>query len=221
MRGALLRNEGFDRIVLELLTAEGSNSRREDDYHGATNYLLALTDDSGVRPTVEVCRVLLGRNSQCAQCHDDPQSDLRQEDFWQFAAFFRQTEIQSLGAGRFRLTDQDFDGDLIDGVRVAGTVGYQQPDGSWQRVAPAFPGGEPIRSQGRVQNRDYRRDLARQLIASDDLSRAIVNRLWSQFFQYGLTIPVDDMGRHNPGGTRNCWMSSPTSLWHRVGICAS
>ncbi len=61
LRAALLRNQGFDQIVLELLTAKGSNSVNEKDYHGATNYLLALTDASGARPTVEICRVLLGR----------------------------------------------------------------------------------------------------------------------------------------------------------------
>lgn len=93
------------------------------------------------------------------------------------------------------MTDQDFNGDLVEGVRVAGTVGYQQPDGSWQRVAPAFPGNEPIRSNGRVQDRVYRRDLARQLLDSEQLARAFVNRLWLQLFRYGLTMPVDDLGR--------------------------
>ena len=198
LRQALSRNQGFDQIVCELLSAEGSNAVNEDDYNGATNYLLALSDERGVLPTTEVCRVLLGQRVQCAQCHDDAHGDLRQDQFWQLTAFFRQMQIRSLGAGRLRLTDGDFTGDLVQTSRPAGAVAYQRADGSWEHVYPAFLDGQSGDSSGRVQDVRRRQQLARWLVASPEFPRAIVNRLWSQFFRYGFTVPIDDMGRHNP-----------------------
>jgi hypothetical protein len=45
-----------------------------------------------------------------------------------------------------------------------------------------------------------RRELAELISRGDDLqlARAFVNRTWGHFFGYGFTIPVDDMGPHNP-----------------------
>jgi len=44
-----------------------------------------------------------------------------------------------------------------------------------------------------------RRELARLLTSGDQpqLAKAFVNRTWAQFFGYGFTNPVDDMGPHN------------------------
>lgn len=198
LQQALLRNLGFDRIAFELLTAQGSNSGNDPDFSGATNYLLALWDERGIQPTTEVCRVLLGHRAQCAQCHRDTQGDMQQDQFWQLTAFFRQTQISSHGAGRYRLTDRDFAGDLVDGQRQPGAVSYQQLDGSWKSVSATLPDGRTVDTSGSLQDASRRRELASWLVASPSFSRALVNRLWSQFFHYGFTSPIDDMGRHNP-----------------------
>jgi hypothetical protein len=42
-----------------------------------------------------------------------------------------------------------------------------------------------------------RQELARLVITSPQLSTAIVNRLWSHYFGYGFTRPVDDIGPMN------------------------
>src|SRR5690606_32895750 len=42
------------------------------------------------------------------------------------------------------------------------------------------------------------RELAELVVASDEMPRALVNRLWAHFLKYGFTDPVDDMGPHNP-----------------------
>ena len=41
-------------------------------------------------------------------------------------------------------------------------------------------------------------ELAKLIVKSDYLSKAIVNRMWGHFMGYGFTKPVDDMGPHNP-----------------------
>ncbi len=198
LQQALLRNQGFDQIAFDLLTAQGSNSVNDPDFSGATNYLLALWDERGVQPTTEVCRVLLGQRAQCAQCHRDTQDGLQQEQFWQLTAFFRQTQISSHGAGRYRLTDRDFAGDVADDQRQPGAVCYRQPDGTWKSVYATLPNGRTVDTSGALQDAQRRRELATWLVASPAFPRALVNRLWSQFFHYGFTSPIDDMGRHNP-----------------------
>jgi hypothetical protein len=97
-----------------------------------------------------------------------------------------------------RLSDQDFAGDLVDGNRSAGTVVYQRPDGTWRGTTAALLEQRALNSSGRVDDAHYRGELARWIVANEQFSRAIVNRFWGQFFQYGFTFPVDDMGRHNP-----------------------
>ena len=36
------------------------------------------------------------------------------------------------------------------------------------------------------------------MLASRELERAAVNRMWAHFLGYGFTKPIDDMGPHNP-----------------------
>jgi hypothetical protein len=55
-----------------------------------------------------------------------------------------------------------------------------------------------LSSSGRVDDANYRLELAQWLVSTKQFSRAIVNRFWAEFFRYGFTFPVDDMGRHNP-----------------------
>ena len=67
------------------------------------------------------------------------------------------------------------------------------------RVAyPVFVDGQEISRSGYIKDVNRRDDLAKMIIASPYLSRAIVNRMWGHFMGYGFTKPVDDMGPHNP-----------------------
>jgi len=45
-----------------------------------------------------------------------------------------------------------------------------------------------------------RKELATLITTGErtQLSDAMVNRMWGQFFGYGFTKPIDDMGPHNP-----------------------
>ena len=195
-----MRNLGFDQIAFELLTAQGSNSISDPDFSGATNYLLALWDERGIQPTTEVCRVLLGHRAQCAQCHRDKQGDMQQDQFWQLTAFFRQTQISSHGAGRYRLTDRDFDGDLVDGQRQPGAVSYQQLDGSWRFVSATLPDGRTVDTSGALQDASRRRELASWLVASPAFSRAGQSALVA-VLPLRIHVAHRRYGPPQPGGT--------------------
>ena len=175
-----------DEWVNSLLTAEGSNILSEDDHNGATNYLLGLRDKHGVLPASEVCRVLMGQRVQCAQCHDDGQAGLTQDQFWELTAFFRQMEVTGYGPGRARLTR----------LETAESAKFQRPDGNWQQVEPHFF-ADANADQTAIAD-DRRAELARMITDSDLFARATVNRVWSHFLGYGFTSPVDDMGHRNP-----------------------
>ena len=185
LQSQLEENRKHDEWVSALITAEGSNMLSEPDHNGATNFLLGLRDKDGVLPTTEVCRVLLGQRVQCAQCHNDGQAGLSQEQFWEMTAYFRQMEFIGYGPGRARLAHQE----------TADTVRFQGPDGQWQEVEPRFfadtEGGRPVLNH-------RREELARLITNSELFARATVNRIWAHFLGYGFTSPVDDMGHRNP-----------------------
>ena len=45
---------------------------------------------------------------------------------------------------------------------------------------------------------DRRTELAKLIVDSDYMAKAMVNRMWAHFLGYGFTKPIDDMGPHNP-----------------------
>ena len=51
---------------------------------------------------------------------------------------------------------------------------------------------------GSLKDNDRRTELAKMIIKSEYLGKAIVNRMWGHFLGYGFTKPIDDMGPHNP-----------------------
>jgi hypothetical protein len=72
---------------------------------------------------------------------------------------------------------------------------YENRRGEQKAVLPEFSGRTiPADSTSR------RTELARILATEDQhhVARAMVNRVWSMFFGYGFTNPVDDLGPHNP-----------------------
>ena len=50
----------------------------------------------------------------------------------------------------------------------------------------------------RLRGCDRRTELAKLIVKSPYLDKAIVNRMWEHFLGYGFTKPIDDMGPHNP-----------------------
>ncbi|MCA9067737.1 MAG: DUF1553 domain-containing protein, partial [Planctomycetaceae bacterium] len=61
---------------------------------------------------------------------------------------------------------------------------------------PKFAGVE-VNPKANINRRE---ELAQLMVSgsSPQIAKAMVNRMWSHFFGYGFTRPVDDMGPHNP-----------------------
>lgn len=212
LEGAFRENIPYDRFVEELLTATGENADREDAEHfnGATNFLSGKLADGGIQATAKTAQIFLGLQVQCTQCHNHPfNTRVKQNQFWEFNAFFRQARgLRRFDGGRrvawIELVDEDFAGE--GGNPNQAEIYYELKNGLVKVAYPVFidgtevgrsgllPGGE---SEGRGNGVNRRQELARLIQGSPLMPKAIVNRLWAFFLGYGLTKPIDDFGDHN------------------------
>lgn len=186
LEGKLRSNTPWDQVAREVLTAQG-----RVDENPATHWVLRYVRDGKAEELAgSAVRVFQGLQIQCAQCHDHPYTDWKQQDFYGVAAFFSRTAARRLpppeGSKRKQGPFQVFD-------RDNGQIRIPAPPGETGRmVLPRFLTGEVIRPGGGV---DRREELARLMTAPTNpyFARAMVNRVWSFFFGRGIISPVDDL----------------------------
>ncbi|HUG89830.1 MAG TPA: DUF1553 domain-containing protein, partial [Planctomycetaceae bacterium] len=133
---------------------------------------------------------------QCTQCHNHPFNDWKQDQFYEFNAFFRQAlrrDHRKYDPQSGRMVD-DYS-ELLNQFNVPADVSFENRQ-AIKRVAYPKYGGQEIDPDPQINRRA---EFARLVTEGDDLqlARAMVNRLWGHFFGYGFTRPVDDMGPHN------------------------
>jgi hypothetical protein len=191
LRTALVENKPYDDVVHELLTATGSSRPGAADFNPAVNFLLDGLDKDATLATSRVSRLFLGHQLQCAQCHEHPSQEWSQEQFWAFNSFFRQMQGQKQGTAS-KLVNVNFPGQGRSSQD--GEVYYETPAGLLKSAFPRFIDGTSLPKSGDLAQVDRRGELARLVVESDQLPKALVNRLWSHFFGYGFTRPVDDLG---------------------------
>jgi hypothetical protein len=167
----------WNEIARELLTATGSQ-----DEHPAVTYFLA-------NPTVDkmtdsVARLFLGVQLQCAQCHNHPFTNWKQDDYWAMAAFFMKVRPDRV--------NQAVRNGNSPGIAEGGRGRSQRLPESARTVPARFLQGEQPQLDASAP---YRPVLADWITSPRNryFARAIVNRLWEQFFGRGLVHPVDDL----------------------------
>jgi hypothetical protein len=176
-------NMPWNQFVAELLTASGPQ-----DKNGAVTFFLA--NSSADKATDAVCRLFLGVQLQCAQCHNHPFTRWKQDEYWGMAAFFTKVQADRVQAAVRQGNSP--------GIREVNSRRAQKnlPE-SAKMLPPRFFQGE----QPKVGQQDpYRPVLASWLTAAENpyFARAMVNRVWAQFFGRGLVNPIDDMHEGHP-----------------------
>jgi len=175
----------WDRTATALLTATG---KMEDN--PAVIYLIEGRLPRTVPDLTDLTsRYLLGIRLNCAQCHDHPTVNWKQQDFWGMAAFF--TQIQTP-----RRAKQVYERGVVDdpSLTLSTLRDASTPDGFVLRP-PTFLGG-----QAAASGTTNRAALATWMTSPDNpyFARAMVNRTWWRLFGRGLVHPVDDMHEANP-----------------------
>jgi hypothetical protein len=179
-------NDGWNKIIYDLLTATG-----KIEENAAVAYLIEGRHPLGVTDLTDLSsRYFLGVRLNCAQCHDHPFVDWKQQDYWGMAAFFAQIQTPGRPKQVYRSGVQDdprltltalADADMLEG---------------FQPRPPTFLGGDVWPADTRTA---YRAALARWVTSAENpyFARAAANRMWWHFFGRGIVNPVDDMHERN------------------------
>jgi hypothetical protein len=188
LRQQFRENVGFDAMARAVLTVA---------VNGARPAIAAQSPGSKPTPVAYVAakegkpenlaaaasRLFLGVRLECAQCHNHPFATWKREEFWGLAAFFSGVERQGNGNAIFQGVDRPERHELT----IPGTSKVIE--------ATFLDGTRPDWSKGAKA----REVLADWVTAAENpyFARAVVNRVWAQFFGVGLVDPVDDLGAGN------------------------
>jgi hypothetical protein len=182
IRDEVARNTPWDTLARKLVTARGSSVE-----NGATNFFAVHQDPETIAENVS--QAFLGLSINCAKCHNHPLEKWTNDQYYAFANLFARVRAKGWGG-------EPRDGDGLRTLFVDGRGDLLQPrTGKPQPPAPLD--GRPLPLDAPA---DRREPLADWLTAPENpyFTRAIVNRVWANFFGIGLVEPVDDLRASNP-----------------------
>lgn len=191
LRKQFSANRPWNEVVYDLVTATGSNKE-----NGAVNYTIAHLETEAVPLTSRTTRLFLGRQLQCVQCHDHPQNDWKQADFWGINAFFRGLKVEEKRAADAAGLERVDHVELSD-VPTGAFARYDRRNGMMGVAFPKFIDGRKVDKPDAAIRRV---ELGKLIVdpAGDMLPQAMVNRTWAHFMGKGFVNPIDDIGPHNP-----------------------
>ncbi|MBL9147026.1 MAG: DUF1553 domain-containing protein [Verrucomicrobiaceae bacterium] len=236
LKGRLQENVGWDKIVYEMMTADGKLLD-----NGATGYLLR---DAGMRldNLSLTLSTFLGANVSCAQCHDHPFADWTQKQFYEMASFFGGSEtygakgakggsdkkamamaVRSLEDRRLQqqaknlLRINAFEVEDKDENDLKLPDDYKYKDGKpGETVKPKLvtwsKDDTHLRAYRDVTTKEpaeLRAQFAKWMTAPDNprFAMTIANRMWKRAFGVGVREPVTDLDDPNTA-------SNPPLLLH-------
>ena len=196
LEDAFNKNKPWSKIAAELVTASGAM-----DSNAATMFY--ITNSGPDKVTGQVSRLFLGVQLQCAQCHNHPFTDWKQEQYWGVAAFFM--KVKQVGSPKQFAKDGSMISISENAPAPAANVakalkkkkdGVPPPEGIKYVPAKFLTGEQPKMDK----NGPARPVLAKWLTSANNpfFARAMVNRMWAQYFGRGIVNPIDDMHDDNP-----------------------
>ena len=220
LRWAFQSNRPWDQIARDLIVARPGGEKEA----GASWFLYEQRDDHQQIAT-RTSATLLGKQVQCAQCHDHPVSpEIEQRHYWGLVSFFsrslnvqtpegpRVAERASGGYAKFsNLKGESSETELImlTGRTIAEPDGRQENDAAdLYAVTPPEQWFRELKKDEKLKKdvaalpvpKFSRREQLALAATVDDpaFSRAITNRIWALVFGRGLVHPVDQMDSAHP-----------------------
>jgi hypothetical protein len=182
IRDRVAENMPWDQLVREVVTATGSSVE-----NGATNFFAVHQDPETMAENTS--QAFLSLSIGCAKCHNHPLEKWTNDQYYAFANLFARVRAKGWG-GDAR------NGDGVRTLYVESRGDLLQPR-TGRPQPPAPLDGEPLDPASPA---DRREALAAWLTSPDNpyFTRAIVNRVWANFFGIGLVNSVDDLRATNP-----------------------
>jgi len=202
LHASFAENKPWDVLTTELLTADGADPATRP----AAKFILdrELKPEEVVR---DLGRVFLGRDFQCAQCHDHPNvNDYLQRHYYGLAAFLNRSYL--FKDPKTKLTSI---GEKAEGVVEFTSVFTQESGKTPPRMLDQSPLNDPelegeaykVKPAKNVRSipvHSRRLQLAAAMTdpANTAFSQNIVNRLWAVMLGRGFVEPVDMWHSDNP-----------------------
>jgi hypothetical protein len=183
VRDAFRRNMPYDRFVHSIITASGSTFEQ-----GPATIFRDRREPEEIAPMVS--QLFLGIRLECAKCHHHPFESWDQAQFYEFAAYFARVGRKGTG--------------LSPPISGSEEIVYTAKSGSVKHpltgkdLAPrALYGSAPVSDD---PDSDPREALSRWMTAPENpyFAKVIVNRVWADIMDRGITDPVDDLRTTNP-----------------------
>jgi Protein of unknown function (DUF1549)/Protein of unknown function (DUF1553) len=193
LRAVVAENQPYDAFVRELLASDGTDPKTRP----AAKFLL----DRDLEPnlvTRDIARIFLGRNLQCAQCHDHPNvGDYKQDEYYGIQAFLNRSFLFPNAGAPTATIAEKAEGDVsfvsvfdktkkqnttLPKIRGVKPIEEMKPEkGKEYKVAPAAN----VRPVPTLSRREF---LAVAITSPENkaFARTAVNRLWAMMLGRGL-----------------------------------
>ncbi|MBA4191238.1 MAG: hypothetical protein C0467_24925 [Planctomycetaceae bacterium] len=205
LQAAVAENRPYNALVRDLLSNDGSDPKTRP----AAKFLL----DRDLEPnlvTRDLARIFLGRNLQCAQCHDHPSvDDYKQEEYYGIQAFVNRSFLFPNAQAATAIIAEKAEGDVtfmsvFDKAKKSYTI------------TPKMPGAKPVAEEKPEKGKEYkvapaanvrpvptysrRERLANAMTSRDNpaFARTAVNRIWAMMLGRGLVHSLDFDHSANP-----------------------
>jgi hypothetical protein len=177
VRNSVAKNVSWDRFARSIVTSQGSTLS-----NGAANFYVLHRDPIELSESASMA--FLGLSLTCARCHNHPLEKWTQDQYYGFANLFARVKLKDGETAGDEVVANAAEGEILHPRR--GIAMLPQP-----LDAPPMAEGDP---------RDRRSVFADWLTRPDNpyFARAVVNRVWSNFFGRGLVDPDDDLRVSNP-----------------------
>ncbi|HWC77076.1 MAG TPA: DUF1549 domain-containing protein, partial [Blastocatellia bacterium] len=190
IRESVAANKPWNEFAAELTTASGNSQE-----YGPVNYF--LIHKNTIDLAENYTKAFMGLSITCARCHNHPLEKWTQKEYYAFANLLSRVSFKN-GNGPSEITVFSSPAGEINHPRLG------------KPLQPKPLDGDPMADS----SGDRRQYLAKWLTSPSNpgFARAVVNRVWANFFARGLVDPVDDLRATNPASNEELLEAATRNL---------